>query len=575
MNIRRIVTLTAVAFAAAMSAGCVNDDLHIENRNETGAEKGYLSLAGLQVDCVIDHKQSHEGIDPQSRATRADAEPNIDTFDCSILDATGTQVIKSFKYGERPTENIELEKGNYLFRMQSGEVQGAAWEAPVYGTTEPFTIVGKEVTSLENLVCRLLNIRISVSYSADLRAALSDDTTSTVKIDNNSLVYALTETRSGYFLAPKATNDVKVTVQGTYTAEGKEPSKFEMNATIKGVKAGQYRDITLVIEYSTEGNIVIKATIDGWVEDKEITCDFSTLIAEEIIDDDEKRPAIVWQDNDIDTPVTLSADKFDERGNCLVNFYIDVIAERTIAALNVDIASTNGDFISSLGDYNIPTSFDMCNAGTASASLKIMGYAVNSDVTGKDKVSYDLTAQMKQIKDYAGTHSFKITAKDAKGGTTEKTLTIVIPGAQTGPSIVWTGYNIEQRYEIADGMNVDIVVTAAAGVKAFTVQIVSDTLTPSELASAGLCDNLDLVNPEKSTDSTGSMTDMSEIETSLNNLGFPTRDKVLNQTTVSFSITNFLPMLSFTGTGEHNFIMTVTDNNGDTTVKTLMLKKSN
>ncbi len=558
-----------------MLAGCVNDDLHIENRNDSGAEKGYLSLAGLEVECVTDHKQSNEGIDPQSRATRAD-EPNIDQFDCSILDATGTQVIKSFKYGERPTENIELEKGNYIFKMQSGEVQGAAWEAPVYGATELFTIVGKEVTPLNNVVCRLLNIQISVSYAADLRAALSDDTTTTIKVDANSLVYALDETRSGYFLAPQATNnEVKVTVQGTYTAEGKEPSKFEMNASIKGVKAGQYRDITLVIEYSTEGNIVIKATIDGWVEDEEITCDFSTLIAEDIIDDDDKKPTIVWLNNDIDTPITLSDDKFDERGNCLVDFYIDVAAERTIAALNVEIGSTNGDFITSLADYNIPTSFDMCNAGTATSSLKIMGYAVNSEVAGKDKVSYDLKAQMKQIKEFAGTHTFKITAKDAKGGTTEKTLTIVIPGAQTGPSIVWTGYNIDNRYEIADGMNVDIVVTAAAGVKAFTVQIVSDTLTPSELASAGLCDNLDLVEPEKSTDSTGTMTDMSNIETSLNNLGFPTRNEVLNRPTVSFSITGFLPMLSFTGTGEHNFIMTVTDNNGDTTVKTLMLKKSN
>lgn len=561
------------AFAAAMLAGCVNDDLHIENRNDS-AVKGYLSLAGLNVECVIDHKSSHEGIDPASRATRADGEPNIDTFDCSILDATGATVIKSFKYGERPTENIELDKGNYIFKMQSGEVQGAAWEAPVYGVAEPFTISGKEVTTLSNLVCRLLNIQVSVSYAADLRAALSDDTTTTVKVDTNSLVYALTETRSGYFLAPNATNDIKVTVKGSYTAEGKDtPSKFEMNATIKGVKAGQYRDITLVIEYSTEGNIVIKATIDGWVEDEEITCDFSTLIAEDIIDDDEKRPSIVWLNNDIDTPITLSADKFDERGNCLVNFYIDVIAERTIAALNVDIASTNSDFITSLGDYNIPSSFDMCNAGSATASLKIMGYAVNSEVAGKDKVSYDMTAQMKQIKDFAGTHSFKITAKDAKGGTTEKTLTIVIPGEQSGPSIVWKGYDISQRYEIVDGMTVDITAAAASGIKSFTVQIVSDTLTPSELANVGLCDNLDLVSPEKSSDSTGKMTDMSSIEQSLNNLGFPTRDAVLGKTEVSFSITQFLSLLSFTGNGQHNFIMTVTDNNGDTTVKTLMLEK--
>ena len=405
---------------------------------------------------------------------------------------------------------------------------------------------------------------------------MSDDTTTTVKVEPNSLVYTLTETRSGYFLAPNATNDLKVTVVGSYSAEGKDtPSRFEMNATIKGVKAGQYRDIRLVIEYSTEGNIVIRATIDGWVEDDDITYDFSTFIAEDVIDDDDKRPTIIWLGNDIDTPITLSDDKFDERGNCLVNFYIDIAAERTIAALNVDITSTNSYFIASLGDYNIPTSFDMCNADTATSSMKLMGYAVNSDVAGQTHVSYDLTAQMKQIRDFGGTHSFKITAKDANGGTTEKTLTVIIPSAQTGPSIVWTGYNIDNRYEMTDDMTVDIVVTAAAGVKSFNVVIVSDTLTPSELANVGLCDNINLVNPEQSTDSTGVMTDMSGMEQSLNNLGFPTGNAVLNQTSIAFSITDFLPLLSFTGTGEHNFIMTVTDNNDETTVKTLMLKKSN
>lgn len=574
MNIKRIMTLS-VAVATAVFAGCVNDDLHIQNNGDSD-KTGYLSLTGLSVECVIDHKQSDEGVDTQSCASRAEADVDIDAFDCQILDATGERIIKSFKYGERPVENIELEQGNYLFRMQSGEVQGAAWEAPVYGTTEPFTIVSKQVTPLNNLVCRMLNIQVSVSYAADLLQALSDDTTTTVKVEPNSLVYTLTETRSGYFLAPNATNDLKVTVVGSYTAEGKDtPSRFEMNATIKGVKAGQYRDIKLVIEYSTEGNIVIRATIDGWVEDDDITYDFSTFIAEDVIDDDDKRPTIIWLGNDIDTPITLSDDKFDERGNCLVNFYIDIAAERTIAALNVDITSTNSDFIASLGDYNIPTSFDMCNAGTATSSLKLMGYAVNSDVAGQTHVSYDLTAQMKQIRDFGGTHSFKITAKDANGGTTEKTLTVIIPSAQTGPSIVWTGYNIDNRYEMTDDMTVDIVVTAAAGVKSFNVVIVSDTLTPSELANVGLCDNINLVNPEQSTDSTGVMTDMSGMEQSLNNLGFPTGNAVLNQTSIAFSITDFLPLLSFTGTGEHNFIMTVTDNNDETTVKTLMLKKSN
>lgn len=573
MKMPKFTTLFTVV-AAALLAGCMNEDLRLDNRNDKDAEKGYLSLAGLNVECVTDHKPVDTGVAESKSLSTIAGEPDVNTFDCLILDATGTQTIQTFKYGARPTDKIELDKGNYIFKMLSSEIPAAEWENPVYGLTEPFTIMRNETTSLTDLVCKLLNIQVSVSYSADLKAALSDDTTTTITVGGNSLVFALNETRSGYFLAPLPKNDIDVLVKGSYKAEGKdEASQFEMNATIKDVKGGQYSDITLYIEYSTEGSIAIDAKIDGWVVDEEIVCDFSTLITENFIDDDENKPTITWLDNDIDTPITLTADKFDSRGNCLVDFYIDVEAKNTVASMLVEISSTNGEFMSSLGSYNLPSSFDLCDAGTAAASLRIMGYPVNDDVKGRELVSFDLKPQMKLLKEFAGTHNFKATVKDAKGGTCEKTLSIVIPGEAVGPVIAWTGYNIDQRYPIADGMTVDITVDAPAGIRAFEVQIVSDTLTPQELAGVGLCDNIDLVNPENSTDSTGKLEDKSEIEATLKNFGFPTGSDVLDKTRVEFSITNFLGLLSFTGKGEHNFVMKVTDNDGVTTIKTLMLVK--
>jgi len=570
MKMTRITTLFTAA-AAILLSGCMNEDLHLENRG-SGAEKGYLSLAGLNVECVTDHKPV-DVAESQSLATRA-GEPDINAFDCMILDATGTQTIRSFKYGARPTEAIELDKGNYIFKMLSSEIPSAEWETPVYGLTEPFTIMRNETTSLTDLVCKLLNIQVSVSYSADLKAALSDDTTTTITVGGNSLVFALNETRSGYFLAPQPKNDIDVLVKGSYKAEGKdEASQFEMNATIKDVKGGQYSDITLYIEYSTEGSIAIDAKIDGWVADEEIVCDFSTLVSENFIDDDENKPTITWLDHDIDTPITLTADKFDARGNCLENFYIDVEAKNAVASMLVEISSTNGEFMASLSSYNLTSSFDMCDAGAATGSLRIMGYPVNEEIKGRTSASFDLTPQMKLLKEFAGTHNFKATVKDAKGGTCEKTLSIIIPGAAVGPVIAWTGYNIDQRYPITDNMTVDITVDAPAGIKAFEVQIVSDTLTPQELSGVGLCDNINLVTPENSVDSTGKLEDKSGIAEVLKNFGFPTGGEVLNRTRVEFSITKFLGLLSFTGQGEHNFIMKVTDNDGVQTVKTLMLVK--
>lgn len=82
----------------------------------------------------------------------------------------------------------------------------------------------------------------------------------------------------------------------------------------------------------------------------------------------------------------------------------------------VDISSSNGEFMASLGSYSLTSSFDLCDAGAASNSLRIMGYPVNDEVKGKELVSFDLKPQMKLLKEFVGTHNFKATVKDAKGG---------------------------------------------------------------------------------------------------------------------------------------------------------------
>ena len=139
-DMKRFTTLFTLA-AAALLVGCMDDDLKINGNESDKADKGYLSLAGLNVECVTDHKPVDVAEDKEAHefSTRAGV-PDINTFDCIILDATGTQTVKSFKYGARPTESIELDHGNYFFKMQSSEVPAAAWENPVYGLTEPFTI---------------------------------------------------------------------------------------------------------------------------------------------------------------------------------------------------------------------------------------------------------------------------------------------------------------------------------------------------------------------------------------------------------------------------------------------------
>ena len=556
-----------LAITAIMAVSC-QESLRVDNFDKS-ANMGYLQLSALNVELVTDHKPVDGGVDTRSQATRASVD--INTFDCSVYDESGSLLVTSFKYGSRPADVIELEAGKYIFKMCSGEVNQAAFDAPQYGLTEPFTIIRKETTSLTNLVCTLQNIQASISYSADLRAALSDDTTATLTVGSSSLVFGVDETRSGYFKAEKALNDIDVLVKGMYTQEGKEPAAFEFTTTIKDVKAGQHSDIQLYIEYSGEGNISISVTIDGWVVDENIVFDLAQLISEDTMVDDDDKPTVVLVGGDIDSELLLAQTDFDNSGNCTKNVIVDITTQSTIASLVTNISSTNAEMIASLSEYGLGTSLDLCNAGAASGALKLMGLPVNDQVLGKQSVSYDITAQMKLLKEFVGTHTFAFTVTDAQGGATEKALVIVIEGEQVGPTVVWKGYNIDQRYTVNNSTVVDIVVSATAGIKEFTVKIVSDVLTPSQLSGVGLCDVLNLTDPEASYSTVDDNFDTSSIATSMNNLGFPTGDAVKNQTSVEFSITNFIPLLSMTGSGDHDFIMTVTDNDGNTTVKTLMI----
>ena len=565
----KLIKSTLLLALTALFAVSCHEGLRIDD-STSHANMGYLSLSALSVELVSDHKPVDGELSRAEATSRAAVD--INTFDCAIYDQSGQTLIKSFKYGARPSEAIELEAGKYIFKMISGEIPGAEFECPIYGLTEPFTIVRKQTTVLDELVCTLQNIQASIRYSADLRAALSDDTTATLTVGSSSLVFGVDETRSGYFKAEQALNDIDVLVKGMYTQEGKEPAAFEFNTTIKNVKAGQYSDIELYVEYSGEGNISISVTIDGWVVDQSIVYDLAKLISEDVMVDDDDKPTLTLVGGDIDAEILLAQTDFDQNGNYTKNMVVDVTSKSAITSLIVDIASTNPTMVASLAEYGLSSSIDLCNAGAASGALKLMGLPVNDQVKGKTAVTYNITGQMKLLKELVGTHTFTVTVTDEQGGATTKALVITVQGEQVGPVAILKGLNIDERHTVVEGLSIDVVVSATSGIKNFTVQIVSDVLTPDQLGGVGLCDVLNLVEPTASYSTVDPTFDASGIAASLTNFGFPTGDQVKDKTTVEFTITPFLSLLAFTGAGNHDFVMTITDNDGNTTVKTLMIK---
>ena len=441
----KIAKFTAVLLSATlMMVGCAEEKLSFGDDNTiTHSDKGMLSIEALTVDCRIDESDPDVGI-LSKKSTRS--EVAVDNFDCSIINSKN-EVVMSFKLGERPTEAIELNTGDYILKIVSGEVPGAAWDTPVYGATKPFKIVRNETTTISEIVCSLLQIKVSVSYSEDLLERLGERTLTIVSVGDNSLDYTLTESRAGFFLAPNASNNINLRINGTYAPDKENFKIIEMNKEVRDVKAGQHSKIHFYIEHAAEGNINVGVTVRDWVTDEIIPCNVADLVTEE-----------EWTDG----------------GN--------------------------------------------------------------------------------------------------QGGNEGGNDTPATPAED--PNIVWEGHDISQREQIVGGLEVDLLVSASKGIKEFYVKIESASLTPAELAGVGLCDVLNLCYPKQSYDSNNPSVFI-DVEEPLRGLGFAVADEVVNKTFVKLSITQFMGVLqavSGTDLKNHDFVLTVVDNEGNTTVKTLMLQ---
>lgn len=545
---KSIVKFLSIAVASlSMLVSCNMDNVgYIDDENAAKSKIGYLSLGNMQADVMMDT----ENFDTPA-GTRAEG-VDINNFDVVITNKAG-ETVKSFKYGERPAESIALEAGVYKIAMSSATMSGAAWESPVYKGEKEVVITRKQTTTVNDLVCKLANIKVTVAYSADIAAQLDPAYTKmTVELGQSNLEYAFTEQRAGYFAPIAVENTLKLTFNCRYTGETKD---ITMTNEIKGVKAAQWRKINVVVQHAADGSATIGIVCDTWTYDEEITFDTSMSLMEEIIPDDTDAPVIVWEGHNLAEAFELTDLMFDADGNFTSSINIDVTSKAALKSLVIKASSDNAEFTKAYADV-VPLEIDLCSTTVSSTLLKMMGYP--TDVKGVTSTRLKFAAQTELFRSHEGTHSFEITATDENGAHSTATLAIkygqmvVVP-----PSIVWDGYNIDERQTYAPGMTCELKVTAPATIIDFGVKIISEDLTAEELASVNLAAEFSLVTDD-------------QYFTALSGLGFKVGNEVYGQTSLDLSITTFLAILSGYP-GDHDFEMTVTDAAGNVVVKTVML----
>ena len=564
-----------LAVAAFVAAGCVNEEppYKEEPKPTPGDATGFLSVSGLSMRVVYDETDvrpddtSDQTQSPQAvSGTRAE-QPDVDGFIVEILDADDAQVLKK-TYAElkqQLAEPMKLPVGAYRMEVRSEEsTPDVAWEHPVYGATSSFTISKAQTTQLEEVVCTLQNIKVTVDYSSELAGMLAgmlaDTSKATISLGQTSQEFLKTETRAAYFKSLDIENTLDFNFDGVF-ADTDIPAQFSKQIT--GVKAGQWRKISVVINYADKGTLLFQVTVDNnIIQDNSFVVDGTDNLLEELLEDP-NAPTLAWPGHDMSKPFTLTDAIFDDNGNCIEPFVFDLASPNGIESLRVNIASTSSQFMASMAAIQLPETFDLCALDASSPAgiiLKGFGYPVGGELKGQQAKSFNIAGQIKALYEFDGTHTFSFDMTDAKGVSTAAALTLVVDksAGQEGPAIVWRGYDIDKQYEVQKDMIIDIDVTATAGIKSFWVTIDSEELK----------DLLPVINMPEKFDICDIPADLAAILH--DEFGFPINEQVKNQTAVMFSITKFVEIL-LKIPGEHNFVLDVTDNNNVLTHKTVKL----
>lgn len=562
--------ILAAGTLAMLATGCKDET---PNYGQTGGGSsetvGYVDLNGLSPQVLLDAEINQTPAQTTAAQTRAVTEATPDylvriynSSDECVLDTTYGDMQSQFNDG--PEQNLlALPVGTYRLEVHSQEpssVPDVKWEAPTYGTTYDFAVLRSHtsdspLTIADEVVCKLSNIKVTVSISADLAELLGDDTKSTVTLGSAVAEFTKSESRAAYFRPQNSDGDT-LEFKLTGTKDGKPA---ELSKTITGVKAGQWRKIMLSIVYAETGDIKIVVTVDSFVQDSEITINSTESLWEPELDEGTDRPTLTWPGHDLAQPVALDESMYDPSGTFNGTApALTLSAADGIQTLLLGITSDNAAFRTEIIEAAGLTNVDLC--GTISRLHPFYGLQVTAGAT---EATIDLESIMYLFFGYKGSHTLTFNMTDNKGRNAVATLQFNYGKgtAEEDPSIVCRQFDIDQPHTTQTGDEIDVDIKTASGIQAFVVSIISETLNEEVLAAVGLRPTFDLCN----------ITDPEELAAlTSDDIGFPVNDDVKGQTSMTFSVTKFTGMLSaFPGT--HQFKLAVTNAEGSTTTKTLQL----
>ncbi len=559
--------ILAFATAVAMVAtGCVKDNPNYQpdNGTDNNENTGYLDLASINANVMLDTEMQPQ-LDTQS-ATRA-VHAADGTYLVRIYNADDEMVLDTTVGDLRThfTDNLmELPVGNYRLQVLSKAIEpDQSWDLGYYSTDPYYEFSVTSANTKENpkvindgsVVCKLQSVKVTVELTEDLKQHLSTNTYCVIDMEGNNLAsatYSMTETRAAYLKTanPDGDNTLNFLLSGE-----KDGVPATLERTITGVRKGQWRKIVVSIAYATTGEAVINVDVKTLVQDEELVISGTEGWTEPTLDEGTDL-GLVWENHDLatDTYSVTDAD-YDENGGFIANNApaLKLTSKNGIQSVLLTVTSTCADFA------DVVEGVDLC--GTVTSIKPTMYRPLRIAEANATEAVLDFNKIMDDFYCLQGNYSFTFEMTDVKGKTATETLNMTY-GEAEDPSITCAQFPISTPKVIKEGDEIDVNISSTTGITKFLVTIESETLDETTLGAVGLQKTFDLCNIEEG----------SRLATSLTSetIGFPINDDVKGKTYLPFPLTKFVGML-IAFPGSHAFTLTVENESGASTTKTLTL----
>ena len=428
---KKNIILVALSAVLMLAASCQKTAVNNVKGN------GFLSFSEFSL-----------GLDEEV-ITKASAAGN--NYTIIVRDVDGNDIIKK-SYGEVKNNGnmISVPAGDYTLIARSTEdVEIAAFEQPVYGVSQEFSIEAGMTTTIGELTCTLLQCKVTVEYSDDFLATVTGECSTEVEITSGMpLVYSLSaekkyEKRAGYFAVNGST--MTVTFKGHINGE----SGVTMTKQFTGIAPKQWRQIKFIPYVNLEGNATFDIVIDNLISDDIINDDL--LASEDIIDVDPNAPAddggirfrpaegcdptITYTEKDVVLDpdgkqinctgvINIPIPPLPEDGS-LMPIIFDAIIPDGLKELTVEITSDNSDFADMVASVNA-TNINLVDPKCDEIIFTLVPFERGPEIVGKTTIKFDLSNAHAAIVTFPGKHSFVMNITDANGKTKRTELTMVV-----------------------------------------------------------------------------------------------------------------------------------------------------